>query len=504
MSLTPASAFEIVKKTDQKLQFYAQYIYNQSDFSLFGLEVNPILRYLWPSVNAYSKYQISVQSCRYRRDIFIHTYPDIKWTIKLDYKGNRKSRELVSKFKKHQHAYRPTQGWITIGERELGLSLGATWDKNNKLDLQKDITEGIKKKLESFGAIGEFVKKVFLGEENKESEEHAKPKVNDSQLSSAQKADNKRKENIAAQEEIKKFRSQMRKDKQAYAEADTEKEKKKLEQKIANRQKKYDKRAGHSVDKKTGELKQNSLLRKPIGIDLISPSVSVEMAWSRVPVTTEALPEDHHKTGMYLEGAIQVQPLIGVEAYLDFLALAQRAHPIAMAIITIADVSLKLIGDGSKMVVELRATGTIGGKLQGYVNTQTGENSFSNNKNEKEADGKELVKIKGDLKFSLKAQLILKKKYTKFNVEISGKIEGKLEATAAWEATANIGANNKGWYFQPQIQFMGLELTGAVEIEGKLGDEGDPLLSEKTSKGVKFQAIDPQPVTTWDKVYFMS
>lgn len=112
------------------------------------------------------------------------------------------------------------------------------------------------------------------------------------------------------------------------------------------------------------------------------------------------------------------------------MGLAQRVYFIAMAVIAAFDIAINLIGDGSKIVAELRFTANCGGELSGELNTVTNENTFDG-----EGD-KEVGKLNASFKLSLTLGIFLKLE-KKIGWTIVGVDKAVLELETKIEAQLN-------------------------------------------------------------------
>ncbi|CAM4221106.1 hypothetical protein SAMN06265348_107308 [Pedobacter westerhofensis] len=255
------------------------------------------------------------------------------------------------------------------------------------------------------------------------------------------------------------------------------------------------------------------------GIDIEWPEITLSFSWCRVNVNSQQRDDLQNQTALLLTGKVEAKPLIGLSAYLDFLALIQRVHPIALAVIAVADLTMALIGDGSKITCELRAKGTLGGKVEGFLNTLTKENSF--NKADRDTNGKPIATITGDLEFTVKIEIKIEVRKDYVFVAVEGSAEASIEAKAKWWARGVVDFDLKGYYTMYYGTFEGLEIVGKAKIEGKVSGERDiaqapsaagaavapkkesnSLFSGNAEKSLKFQAIDKQEEKELGKLYF--
>lgn len=481
---------------DKQLKFKARYIYNYTPINFGGIPVHPIFRYFWLGKGVPTNtYMVKSDTCRYQQVVSVKTYPDAAWSLKLSYKNSTVERELWGNQRyadtKKAKFKREPQKWIPAGDgKSIGISLGAKWDNDNEYDATADVTKQVKALTDSLGAIGRFVNSVFLGDENKKEEKYKEPdaKHKEALESVADKKDQKEKR------ELEQTRDQLKSARTRYSTLVTDRDKAKAQKDIDNLQRKMDRQS------KEYDLK----LTRSIGsISIQWPQLEAQFEWSLENISQRG--PFYNQTGVVLQGVLELTPLIGITATLDFLALAQRAHPVALAVIAAADITLAIIGDGSKITCELSATGTFGGKLQGFLNTKTGENSF--NKDDRNANDKQVAELKCDLEFKLKIAIELNIEKKKFFVKVI--VTGKLgaEATAKWTAKAPIDTDDFGWYLAPEMTFEGLEIKGEASFSGQVSsrDGKSKYGSVESTNEFTWQAIDAwKEPKKWGKFYFPS
>lgn len=481
---------EVYTKTDKELKFKSRFIYDLSPFTLAGIQVDPIFRYFWLGNGVPTNtYLVKTNTCRYQQSVAIKTYPDVAWSLKLSYKNSTVEKELwgnqryadtdKAKFK------RKPQKWMPAGDgKSIGISLGAKWDKSNEYDATADITKQVQKLLDSLGVIGKFVNSVFLGEENKKQEGYEEPKPeNQAALESVK--DKEKKELEKTQQNLDAARAR-------YRNAQTDREKEKITKDINSLQRKVDKQS---------EAYKLKLTRSIAKIEIQWPQLDAQFEWSLENIKKHG--PYYNQTGVILQGALELTPLIGLTATLDFLALAQRAHPVALALIAAADITMALIGDGSQITCNLTAAGTFGGKVQGFLNTKTKENSF--NREDRNAKDKQVAELKCDLEFKLEISVKIKLEKKKLFVKVTLTGELGAEATAKWTGRAPIDADEYGWFIAPEMTFEGLEVKGYANVEGQIGDKDDTWGSVKSTNEIKWQAIDAwKEPKQWGKFYFPS
>jgi len=174
------------------------------------------------------------------------------------------------------------------------------------------------------------------------------------------------------------------------------------------------------------------------------------------------------------------------------------AANITYVVIAVADLTLALLGDGSKIVCELRITGTVNGKLEGFVNTLTGENTF--NKKDRQANSTDIATMSGELKITLKVQIkIATKKHLVF-VAVEGSLSASAEATATFKSRAEFDTDKHGFFANIYGNFDGIVLKGGAKASVKVkGRKGGSMGSEGGFE-VEKRVMPKQPETLLKKL----
>ncbi|RFM30010.1 hypothetical protein [Deminuibacter soli] len=472
------AALEILSSTDQQLSFKARYLYDLSPFQIGPVNVHPIFRYFWLGKLAEGKpYVIAANTCRHRHNFSVITYPDVKWKLAFEYAFPKSKITAIS-----TATYRnpPEKKWEKVGDSEMSLSLEAEWDGQQKLNLTKDLKDSLQKKLERLEKLIVLLEHTFEGKENNSTSQPVDPRHQQILNEARQKFNHANTERERQEKDAQKLRDYFNsRSAQLKNATPGSRDYKEQERQLTLLQRK--------MDKDFPKLKRDVL-----GIEIIKPSLSASFSWGRADTNIGQRDDLLNRTGILLEGSFEAKPLIGISAFLDFLGLLQRAHPIALAVIAVADLSLRLIGDGSSITCELRGTGQLGGKLQGFLNTLTKKNSF-NIKDQKSND-KKAVELTGDLSFGLKISIRLQMEKRVIGARVVGEASVSTEAKAKWSARAFLDAEEKGYFINVLGKFDGLEIVAEGTIKGRIeSGDGDIYGSVSESAQVKYQAIDKQP-----------
>lgn len=489
---------QILSNTDSMIEFNTRFIYDKTPIKIDrDVSIHWIMRYFWLGKNVIGKpYIVLASTCRHEQRIEIIPYPDVVWELALELKVSKKDKP-----KNYAFNIMPEPAAIKVGPKsELTLALHGTWD-DEKFDLTADLKDNIVKKVKKFAAFGEMIESVFLGKNNNDASGHRRPNA----------------DALATMEEArKKFAADQVKDQRT----------KNLKQVIKDTRSQMSSTERGTEENNSARADMSAITslvpdikRDIAGIDIEWPEITLSFSWCRVNVNSQQRDDLQNQTAILLTGKVEAKPLIGLSAYLDFLALIQRVHPIALAVIAVADLTMALIGDGSKITCELRAKGTLGGKVEGFLNTLTKENSF--NKADRDTNGKPIATITGDLEFTVKIEIKIEVRKDYVFVAVEGSAEASIEAKAKWSARGVVDCDLKGYYTMYYGTFEGLEIVGKAKIEGKVSGERDiaqapsaagaavapkkesnSLFSGSAEKSLKFQAIDKQEEKELGKLYF--
>lgn len=503
---------KIDDKTDKKLRFQSRFIY---DTRPVANQLPYILRYFWMGRNSeVTKYVVNIDSCRNTRHALnIMVYPDVRWSLRLEYK-NQKS-EYIKETKEYgsNQTYKDTKNatfkrspskWTTPDKqgRSLGLALKAKFNnkpadyqenadktysavknEGEEWDLTADLLEKLEKTIKPLNDIADLLDDILNGKKNSGG------------------GDQPSEDNRAALEKVKndpknKALTNLRDD----WEKNLEKQRNAVPGSPEHRDAvKASESLQRKMDKRSADLGLK-LTRTPVGMEIYYPEFALEFDWSRVPIKSPGYEHKFNRTGIFLEGVIEAKPLIGIKLFLDFLALAQRAHPIALAIIAAADIAMALIGDGSKITLEISGSAIIGGKLQGFYNGETGENSF--NSKDRDNNSKAISDISGDISIKVTASIKMAICKRMIFIMVKGDVEVGVEAEAKFTVKTSLDFDDTGIFFNPEASFDGIQLKGKANVKLDVGKEDGPAFGKVDSKNeFVYQAIDRQKPVKAGKLY---
>lgn len=511
----------ILELSDKQINFEVRYVFNQKSIQIGNIHLHYLYRYIWPgNLDKAQQYNVKIDSCRFGSQLVqVDVYPNLSWAIRLEYTGDgeiKSSKELISnqtyqntrtvKFKRQ-----PNQ-WIRVGKRNLGLKLEVKRDKSDDdaIDISSDVIKVIKDKLEPVNKLLDLLSDAIDGKGANQSKD-----LNDEEAKKLAESKKNVQEFAAKNGNDPKLQAELEEKRKQKIKADQQKLKKGMEnnKKILKNSPKDSKDYKDAVSRnKTLQRKMdkynNDLIRKPVGVELTYPDFGLEFEWKRVPITSKKHPELYNKTAVELTGKLEAVPIIGAKVYLDFLGLAQRLHPLALAIIAALDIGLKLIGDGSRIITEFSVNAEIEGSFEGFYNMETGENSF--NSEDRKNNDKHLIELGGKLAFELLAAIHLELEKKIVNV-ITGtgyvaNLEGKVELKANAEFTGKtlFFADNTGFYGVPSGKFEGIVLSAEAGLKGEFGEiNKNPMITKEENMLLEFEALPPSEEKTLDKFYIV-
>ncbi len=516
----------VTQHTETQLKFMAAFHYNTNPISIWGIVSAPfMLRYLWKGAFYSPKvYTILAKTCRYQKEILVHAYPDVQWEAFVNLNLGKRSRSLGSGIKRTNNqkkdkakadaAVRAIADKKTTYER-INYGLKVKFDGGENIDMAapfKSVIDGI---IDILSKPAEALKKTIMGEKKSGDGKYAEPSAKDkekvAQIAERNKAKLAKREEKAKEIKIKQKARAKETLTQLQAENAT----------IARLKKSTDPKdkaklikAENRRDALTTKLSQRGnkadmkLQRDMVTFNILYPNLSFSAAWYLEGVkATDPQYKVHygHQVGTVVSGSFKATPLLGLELSLDLLALAQRAHPIVLALIAAVDVAMSIVGDGSGITCNVKASGDIGGNIGFKINTLTGKATY-----------REDTKLTSDLKLGVEASIKLQKeaKVTKLaNImtgvaSVSGKLTLELKAEAHWHVDGLIKADDKGIYMDPYWNFEGLTFEGLAKIEAEM--EMDKAKKEEQPKKhgiseeltVKYLAIDKQEQHPMGKFYF--
>lgn len=468
-------AFGYRSHTNSSLKFQISYPYDVS--SAFGL-----FKYFIPSTAKKHILNIPIKSC-HKNDfpIIFHVYPDIKWTLKVAFNYERlnipKIETTIVREEEYLSVYLPIPDaileYVRVSEyfeqkvifgkkmtvANIDFALTAQLDQEDddhystEISLTVAIKTKIKKQLESLGVIGETLQKLFNGESidgNEVKGQDAK------KISKSDKKKLKKKLGDFTDDTI-----------EEYIEGDISK-----------------KRLKKDTKKIRKKLKKKGLIvkkRDVVDVKIHWPSVGFTFSWSLSEGKTETARRKKllHKTGYKLEAAFMAEPIIGMEAKLDFIALIAKAHPIATAVVLVIDATASLIG--AEVDLYFQAEGDLFGEINGFLDTLTGENTF--NAQALAETGEKVGRIGGRLKFILGGSVSAGTSFTIFTYTVSIEGEASIRAEAEASMAFALHANEHGFYLLPVFTFEGLIIIAQASV--KVGIDTELEKSDEEDNDIK-------------------
>lgn len=462
--------FEYQPPTDELLKLKLGYDYT------WGNTVSPLsglIRTIWPNSGiAVQKYPVGLNTCAFRTPLYIAVYPDTKWTLQIAY--NYDGKEF----------------------NELREEYHETW-KLKELEADERINQ---LKEQRQGNISGSKKKKNKRKIQQASQERSRARKNNSVRSQAKNLMQKAHGTLDAEYNLicefdrpyaaLNFSSEFLKAKEFLHKIVSLKE---LIEKIVkgnNTETTRSSPTGNAtitnrkaklqelMNKRGGEKKSNW------SFELTPPKVGLSVSWCAEAAADLKSPE----MGTLIEGAIDLNPLFGIEAKYDLYQLLYKIkHPVVLAVVAILDVLDEALGDNFDINLDLIINSEIFGSLKGSINTASGS-SFTN-RLMKDDDGspckfggKVSIAIKGYLQAngSMKVFVFWKSKaYLEASVEVKSGI--------ALEFVTK--ADTHSIYVEPEVKFEGLLLEANVSLGFVADDAGTDNISElKEKDGIHYTA----------------
>jgi len=426
------------------------YPYN---FPTSTADIAAFFRLFWPASARTIDYPININTCRHKKTAIIRTYPDIKWAVSIDFNNANREKTIYNRTytvtKNSKVVPKEDQSWQKIGDFTIGLGCKITYNGNEEIKISREIKDKYEDKIQGVKKFTEMLKSLFMGESDTLGENHP-----DNNISREAEAKQHRIKRDLEKKDLSRILGSNRSGLNSYS---------------------SDRNGFSDINSADRRLaaRHQGIKRDLMTFGVLWPDISIALSWG-LEETLEN--QDHiNKVGTLLEASITANPLVGLTMKLDFLALIQRAHPVALAIIAVADIALDLIGDGSSMELSLESTGKLSAEIGGFLNTLTGENTF--NRDSLEGTDRKIAKASGDLEFKAKAAIYLQADRQLFFIGpvVVGKLNAHAQASAKFGADFALRADDQGFYVERTLRFDGLEVSGgaAARIEVKTRRSAD-------------------------------
>lgn len=445
---------------------------NSSAFSL--------LKYIWPTrKTALQNYPVLLHTCAYpQKTLNIDVYPDIKWILQFAYdcdpeKFNEMRGEEYDKYlvrtEKLADKYKPKK----IDERISKIDEDISNAKNNLQSAKqkdKDKARKLISKLEQKKAKQQAKTKKYKKESTKAKQQYKKDRPDlfsfkdniSSGLSELVVSLNVEYDRPGEAMEISaSYQKYVNLVKQLIDIKNTIElildGKKKSKKKLDKKYKEINEKAAAENLAKIGDALKG---RPLISVDIIPPSLAILGSWYAEN------PKDKNMDQVGIVGEIQVmaEPLVGAEVTLDFLALAQKAHPVARGIITLIDVGAA-IGMAPEITLDLVVSGQleIEGKLR--YNSASKTSNLNQGSLSKDAEDDSPLTVKGVFSLELTAGIKYKaKRQTFFFGSITVYAEATVSVKTGFTLSGAIKADDKGFYLDPLFTFHGITVEGSLAV----------------------------------------
>ena len=237
--------------------------------------------------------------------------------------------------------------------------------------------------------------------------------------------------------------------------------KKKSQKKLDKKFKEIDEVDANEKLKNMGDaLKGRPLL----SVDIIPPSLAFLGSWYAES------PKDININQVGIVGEIQImaKPFIGAAITMDFLALAQKAHPIARGIITLIDFA-DAAGVGPKITLEMEVSGELEIEGKFMYNSASTTTNFNRNSLSQDSEDDSPLTVSGVLKLEITGKIEFSKKANSYIFgSVTAYANAGFEVKTGLTLSGAIKADNKGFFIDPLLTFHGLIVSGVAEAGYKV------------------------------------
>ena len=446
----------------------------------YGSEsVASLLKYIWPlRQSGVQHYPIILQTCCFTKQLDIQVYPDIKWILQFAYDCDPEEFQEMRKEKYDEYLVRVEKLDEKTKPKEIDEKIEKIdEDLANAKEGLRD-AKGKKKaqyskliaKLEARKAKQKAIKVKYNKQKAKAKKEYKKNRpdlfsfkdnvssgLSDMVVSLHAEYDRPG-ESIEVSASYQKYIALAKQLVEVTKMIELilngkKKSKKKLEKKF--------KEINEDIAKKNLAALGDALKGRPLfSFDIIPPSLAILGSWY-----AEA-PKDVNTSQVGIMGgiAIQAKPLIGASIMMDFLALAQKAHPIARGIITLIDVGAA-VGMAPKITIELEVSGQleIEGKLT--YNSASGHTNLNQGALAQDKEDDSPLTVSGVFGVKLTGSVIYSKKIETFIFgSVEGMVSAEIEIKSGFTLSGAIKADEKGFYIDPLLTFHGVTVQGSLTI----------------------------------------
>lgn len=430
---------EIKKMDYDSTEFTIFYKYIRDHKVLSFFDTFP-LNYFWCTPSDIQKRLIMVETCRYKIPLRINVYPDIKWTLLINFNFDENDfRDYIKKDNYELNIYR-------VDYIEVDSSGSARVRSKREFQINKITTRTPKVKKGGFKGVFELLKRFkaslhveYAGKEGK----HIKRDITDETVKSYYRY-------IIKMYEIFKLISEF-----ANGEVTSEdrNNKKQFEKEIDKINK------GRSLQ---GALKV--LSKEPTKTEVLYPSFATSVTWYYKKIEDEQQPEINGRVGLQTDIKIKADPLIGIKFTWDILELIARRHPIAYLIKKIFDLALYLMDPKNGVNITFSVEGKIAFEAN-FNDNSVGRNVFSWGYSPKRD---EPIKLDGSVEAKLEGEIIIKSQVYLIITEINASGKFQIGVKGKIGIKPYVGADKDGLYLATQLYSDGLIFYLKAEAEFKL------------------------------------
>ncbi|MBB6370069.1 hypothetical protein [Chryseobacterium shigense] len=438
-----------------------------------------LIKYIWPTRKAIiQNYPVLLHTCAYpQKTLNIQVYPDIKWILQFAYdcdpeefnemRGDAYDKYLV-KVEKLDSKYQPEKIEDKISRIDSDLQNAKETKKFGNRS-QKRSAEKLISNLEERKTKQQTKANKYIKESSKAKKQYKKDRPDlfnfkdniSSGLSDLVLSLNVEYDRPGEALEISaSYQRYIDLVKQIIEVKNTIElildGKKKSKKKLDKKYKEIDeKTASENLEKLGDALKGRPLF----SFDIIPPSLAVLGSWyaeSPKDVNTD-------KVGIVGEIQVMAKPFIGAAITMDFLALAQKAHPIARGIITVIDVA-DAVGIGPKITLEMEVSGELEIEGKFMYNSASGNTNFNQGSLSQDSEDDSPLTVSGVFKLELRGKIEFSKKANSYIFgSVTAYANAGFEVKTGLTLSGAIKADEKGFFIDPLLTFHGLIVSGIAE-----------------------------------------
>ncbi|WP_299254511.1 hypothetical protein [uncultured Aquimarina sp.] len=226
-------------------------------------------------------------------------------------------------------------------------------------------------------------------------------------------------------------------------------------------------------------------------VNIVPPSVALAGSW----YAENPKSQQQNEIGTNLELTAILDPIIGAEIVLNFMALVQKSHPVVYFALGMMEMG------GFEIRLDLTVTGAVFAKGFLQYNTASGKSNITPGdiKDLKDKEDDAPMEVGGRIEMEVYAGIKYQKKYEAWSYEAAVELSAYASVVTGITISGFVEwvQNDKdypdGVYLNPKLTFHGLTVTVAAKGSGKFGSkDSDEAIGEIDAEaGGEFVVMDP-------------